>query len=305
LAYDEEVESVALAGPTRQSGAWLALGIAALVNGCAERGAPATASIELTAAAGSYELTRYEGTFVADCANQLKCGPAVRGTVPNTCGGSGAVPSTAVRITVSAFPDDDLIGQCCPGATLDTESLGVKACPKVGPAGVPVPTFCGSSPRSACGACPGFPITARFCHVRYHGGALETCYSQSAGAPATELAQTTVPDLWPPRHETVTLDVAECLEHIDDPCDPELTAGEVVTAPGFKITSVSSDPPGGDIEQLGPHTVALVPERPGDSVASGGRTFHVGVSYENPWKVTTTVDCRWVVPHDQGRRPHQ
>jgi hypothetical protein len=270
------------------------------VAACSEAGAPASAQLEIAASEGSYHYKRYDGTFVADCANQLTCGPPVRGMIPNSCGGSGQVPSSAIRINVSASPDDDLIGQCCPGTAVGTESLGVKACPKVGAPGVPVATFCGSAPKNGCGACPGFPIPATFCHVRYHGG-LETCYSQTAGPPATELRQVHVPELWPPRHETLTVDVVDCLEQVQNPCDPAITAADVIADPSFTITFVGSDPPGGEIETVGPHTVALVPERAGDD--RDGRTFHVGVSYTNPWKVTTAVDCRWVVPHDQGRRP--
>jgi hypothetical protein len=277
----------------------LALGLLALAAGCTESAATFPARIELAATGSSYHYTRYPGTFVANCTNELTCGDAVRGKVPSSCGGSGSVPTSAIRITRSDFPEDDLIGQCCPTAVPTTELLGVKACPTVGAPGEPVMNSCGRLVTSGCAACPGFAITTAFCHARYHGAALETCYSETEGPPATQLGQVHVPELWPPRRETLTIDLVDCLEQVYDPCDSNLTAAEVVADPRFTITSVGSDPAGGEIEKVGPHTVALVPERSGTDV--GGRTFHVGISYTNDWDVETALDCRWVVPHDQGR----
>ena len=132
-------------------------------------------------------------------------------------------------------------------------------------------------------------------------------------APPTIIGEAKPPQFWPPNHKYLSVDLQTCMEKITDPCNPNLTAAQIVNDPSFKITYVGSDEPNSiigsgnttnDIYQTGSHTVKLRPERTGASKAWAddfkGRIYHVGIGYTNAGGAATTFDCRYGVPHDQG-----
>jgi hypothetical protein len=250
------------------------------------------ASPEPGVASGSYTAGSEPGTFLEDCSGKARCGPAVRGIVPNTC--NKTTPATsAIAIARPAPYQEELIAQCCPDASA-FPAFAIKACPTASRS-----SSCGDTgPSAACHACPGYPKDAStFCHVGFHS-TLDFCFSSSAGAPPTAIAQLAVPELWPPDHRQVIIDLATCMEEVKDVCNPSLTAAQIAADPKFHIDSVGADEPiaEGDIEVAGPHSVALLVTRSGQGRA--GRTYSVVSSYTNEVGATTTFECRFAVPHD-------
>jgi hypothetical protein len=248
------------------------------------------------------------GAFVADCGGLATCGPLVGGRPVNTCGAL-SIATRAIRISRTGSYTEDLVAQCCPASGVLKPIFAIKVCPPGGPNS---DSSCGrTGPTGACKACPGYPADAQnFCDVRYRAdtSAVDYCFSDTNASPATIIVQNTPPQLWPPDHSFVTVDVRSCVQSVSDGCYPSLTLDDVVSDPSFAITYVGSDEANSngrfgdsaDIVKLGPHTVSLRRDRSAQRASAGddGRVYHVGLSYTNSRGVRSALDCQIGVPHD-------
>jgi hypothetical protein len=179
--------------------------------------------------------------------------------------------------------------------------------------GLPVPNFafkvcplvagakpsCGGDPlkNGGCKGCQSYPAQS-FCHVAYHRS-LDSCFAASGDKPATTVEQLQVPQYWPPDHRVEQVKLESCMELVFDPCNPSLTAADIVASPSFQVDYAGADEAfdPADITVTAPDTVSFVVERNG---AGSGRTYHVGASYTNELGVLSRFECRFAVPHDQG-----
>jgi hypothetical protein len=137
-----------------------------------------------------------------------------------------------------------------------------------------------------------------FCHVAYHQS-LDFCYAASGDKPATTVKQLHVSQFWPPDHRVVQVHLQSCMESVSDPCNPSLTAADIVASPSFHVDYAGADEPADpdDLSVAAPDLVSFVVERDG---AGSGRTYHVGASYTNELGVVSRFECSFAVPHDQG-----
>jgi hypothetical protein len=193
---------------------------------------------------------------------------------------------------------EEMNAQCCPpGMPTGVGSrpfFAEKLCPTASDV-----SSCNVKVTGACAPCPIYPQGAsQFCRIGWFGHQLEFCYSDSSTQPL-HIAQESVPQLWPPDHRMVTLDLTGCMDHVADACTPGLTAEDVASSPSFHLDSIGADEEvtADDIRPAGPHAIEVRVARSG---SSHGRTYHAGASYTDRWGVKTSFECRFGVPHDQG-----